>query len=201
MGAYQARDLLLPPSQISLARIPLAIVFPFVVDQPWMGSLILALAGFSDIIDGWWARRWNMATAMGAVVDPITDKLFVLTVVVSLVVRGPLDIASVILMSTREIGELPLVVWLAASAHARKTRREEPRAIPSGKLATAVQFLTVMCALWRSPWTHALVIVTAILGVVAAVGYWRRMVRSRANGEWGGRGSAREDRGPSRSHG
>lgn len=180
MGAYRARDLLLPPSQLSLSRIPLAIAFTFVVDRPIWATVVLVLAGASDVLDGWWARRKNMVTSTGAAIDPATDKIFVLTVVITLVTRHYLDLASVVWMSMREIGEVPLVLWLLASEHARQTRREHARALPLGKLATTLQFVTVACALWRWEQTSILVTFTAVAGVLAAVGYWRLMLGSRA---------------------
>lgn len=177
MGLYRARDLLLPPSLISFVRVPLAAVFPFVHDRPWLAFAVLAASGFSDVLDGWWARRHGQATPMGAVVDPITDKVFVLTVVVTLVVAHKLSPVSVLLLSTREIGELPLVVWLSLSHDARKKRTDHPKANAPGKAATALQFAAVAAALFHWPYTGILIAVTAGAGVVAAVVYWMRELR------------------------
>lgn len=179
MGLYRARDLLLVPSLLSFARVPLAVAFPFVHGRPWLAFAVLVVSGVTDVLDGWWARRFHQATATGAVVDPITDKIFVLTVVVTLVVAGDLSPVSVLLLSTREIGELPLVLWLAFSHDARQKRKDHPRANAPGKLATALQFATVVAALFRSAWTPALVGLTAIAGVVAAVSYWARELSHR----------------------
>jgi cardiolipin synthase len=177
MGLYRARDLLLVPSLISFVRLPLAAVFPFVVGQPWVALGVLVAAGLSDLADGWWARRYDQATATGAVVDPITDKIFVLTVVFTLMASGSLSFVSVLLLSTRELGELPLVVWLATSREARQKRKDHPKANLPGKAATALQFATVVAALFRWPWTGSLVGVTAAAGVLAAVVYWAREAR------------------------
>jgi cardiolipin synthase (CMP-forming) len=177
MGLYRARDLLLVPSLISLVRVPLAVAFPFVHGQPWAAFGVLAASGLSDVIDGFWARRFKQATATGAVVDPITDKIFVLTVVVTLVLAGDLSAASVVLLSTREIGELPLVVWLSFSHDRRQKRKDHPRANAPGKAATALQFATVVAALFHWPWTGVLVGVTAAAGAVAAAAYWIRELR------------------------
>jgi cardiolipin synthase (CMP-forming) len=174
MGVYRARDLLLVPSLVSLARLPLAAAFPFVHDRPWAALGVLVLSGVSDLFDGWWARRHGQATATGAVVDPITDKVFVLTVVVTLVCAGDLSIASMFLLSTRELGELPLLVWLSVDREARQKRKEHPKANAPGKVATALQFATVVAALFHSRWTGVLIGVTAAAGVVAAVAYWVR---------------------------
>src|SRR5688572_27146823 len=122
MSRFRSSDLWLWPSLISLCRIPLAVVFALFVDRPHVAFGVLALAAASDVLDGWYARRYQQVTVTGAVVDPITDKLFVATVAISLVVTNKLAIWGVVLLSVREIGELPLVVWLGLSARARRSR-------------------------------------------------------------------------------
>jgi cardiolipin synthase len=174
MGRYRAKDLLLPPSLLSLSRVPLAAAFVLALDRPLLELAILTLAGLSDVLDGWWARRHGQVTATGAVVDPITDKLFVLTVVVSLVVSDRLAPHAVLLLATRELGEAPLVAWWALSRHRRKVRAKHPEANAVGKLATVLQFATVTLALFRAPQAGALLVVTACVGVLAAISYWRR---------------------------
>lgn len=174
MGVYRARDVFLVPSLISLLRIPLAVAFPCVHKDPWLALGVLVASGVSDVLDGFWARRFDQCTATGAAIDPITDKIFVLTVVVTLVVAGDLSPWSVLLLSTRELGELPLVIWLSFDASARKRRREHPKANAAGKAATAMQFAAVVAALFHAQVTPILVWITAVFGVVAAVSYWRR---------------------------
>jgi cardiolipin synthase len=98
---YRASDLLLPPAWLSLSRVLLAACFPLVVDVPLVALAVLILAGVSDVLDGWVARRYGLVTATGAALDPITDKLFVLTVAVTLVSSGHLSLGEVLLLSTR----------------------------------------------------------------------------------------------------
>lgn len=174
MGRYRARDLLLVPSLLSLLRVPLAAAFVPAADHPWLALSILAASGLTDVLDGWWARRYDQVTATGAVVDPVTDKLFVLTVVVTLVVRGHLSWWAVLLLATREIGELPLVAWWSLSRRRRLARVEQPSANAPGKLATVCQFAAVTAALFHASWAGALVWLTAAAGALAAVSYWRR---------------------------
>lgn len=176
MGVYRARDLFRVPGLLSLARLPLAAVFPFVVGRPGPALAVLVAAGLSDVLDGWFARRYGQVTPTGAALDPVTDKIFVLTVAVTLVVGSFLSPADVLLLSTREVGELPLVIWLAVSHRARRLRAESTSANVPGKLATTLQFAAATAALLR--WSHvgAMVTVTAVAGVVAAVVYWVRAV-------------------------
>ena len=80
---YRWRDLGLPPAWLSLSRIPLAVAFAMAISRPLAALIVLAASALSDVLDGWIARRYHMVTATGAALDPITDKLFVLTVVVT----------------------------------------------------------------------------------------------------------------------
>jgi len=86
-------------------------------------------------------------------------------------------------LSTREIGELPLVVWFALSPRARGARAEYPTANLPGKIATLLQFATVGWALFRAPHLDRWIAATAVAGVFAAISYWRRAL-------WISRGTA-----------
>ena len=92
MGRYDLRDLVRIPGLLSLSRVPLAVVFSFVVGRPVLALGVLVGAGLTDVLDGWYARRFGQVTATGAALDPITDKLFVLTVAITLVVTGQLSV-------------------------------------------------------------------------------------------------------------
>lgn len=177
MGLYRARDLATVPGLLSLSRLPLAACFPLAIDKPAVALAILIAAGASDVLDGWYARRFQQVTATGTALDPVTDKIFVAAVACTLVARGGLSVLDVALLGTREIGELPLVAWLATSRAARQLRTEHPSANVPGKLATMLQFAAVTAAILRSPARDALVDLTAVAGGLAAVSYWARSLR------------------------
>jgi cardiolipin synthase (CMP-forming) len=178
-GHYRFKDVVLVPGLLSLARVPLALAFPFVVERtPW-ALAVLVLAGFTDVLDGYAARRLDQVTPTGAALDPITDKLFVLTVAVTLVVSGHFSVGSVILLSTRELLELPLVAWFALSPRARSARAEKPSANAFGKLATVLQFAAVFSTLLGLAVTEFWIQATALVGVFAALSYWKRALSLR----------------------
>jgi CDP-diacylglycerol--glycerol-3-phosphate 3-phosphatidyltransferase/cardiolipin synthase len=176
---YRARDLVRTPGLLSLARVPLAAAFPFALGYPVAAIAILVVAGLSDVLDGWVARRSGQVTPTGAAIDPVTDKIFVTTVAVSLMVGRFLSLADVVCLSTREIGEAPLVAWLAIDRAARRRRAEHPSANAFGKLATGSQFGTAAAALFRIAHLEWLVGLTAVLGATAALNYWVREIRER----------------------
>jgi cardiolipin synthase len=177
MEVYRARDLASVPGLLSLSRLPLAAAFPFVLGRPVLALAVLAASGLSDVLDGWVARRFGQVTPTGAALDPITDKLFVTTVAASLVVGGYLSLLDVVLLSTREIGELPLVAWLAVNRDARARRAGHPSANLPGKLATALQFGVATAALLHVSHLAWVIDATAGVGVLAAASYWVREAR------------------------
>jgi cardiolipin synthase len=177
MGFYRARDLIRVPGLLSLSRVPLAACFPLAIDRPAVSLVILCAAGVSDVLDGWYARRFGQVTATGTALDPVTDKIFVACVATALVLHGRLVLTDVMLLGIREIGELPLVVWLATSQTARRLRAAHPSANVPGKLATVLQFAAVAAAILRLPELGPLVRVTAVAGALAATSYWIRALR------------------------
>ncbi|MSP23615.1 MAG: CDP-alcohol phosphatidyltransferase family protein [Myxococcales bacterium] len=178
MGDISARDLLLPPCIMSLLRLPLAVVFVTCAREPQIAFLVMLAAGLSDILDGWLARRFDMATPTGALIDPIADKLFIATVLVTLVLHGKVSLAEALLLSTRELGELPLVLWIAVKRRVRPEPAVMPRANVVGKVATILQFGTVAVAVFGVSGFSMMVYVTALGGTVAALSYWLRTLRN-----------------------
>lgn len=166
------------PALLSLSRIPLAGCFYLLVAVPAAAFAVLIIAGVTDVLDGWLARRRGLVSAAGAVLDPITDKLFVLTVAVTMVAADKLSLLDILWLSMRELGELPLVLWFVLEPRARAARAEHPGANLPGKLATVLQFLAVGWALFQWPGLGLWLGVTACAGVLAAVSYWRRALRS-----------------------
>lgn len=182
MGRFRTRDLFLVPGLLSLARVPLAAAFPFVVHVPAAALAVIAAGALTDVLDGWLARRLDQVTPTGAVVDGITDKLFVGSIAVTLVASGLVDLPTAVLLATREVGELPLVLWLALSRKARRLQASDSTANAYGKITTALQLAVVGAVLLGSPHVRALAMITAIAGIVAAAAYWQRVLRRLASG-------------------
>jgi cardiolipin synthase (CMP-forming) len=49
---------------------------------------LFAYAGITDLVDGWIARRWELQTVVGSVVDPMADKVLMTVLTVALAVKG-----------------------------------------------------------------------------------------------------------------
>ncbi len=177
MPPFTARDLATPPNLLSLARIPLGLLFPFASAEPLAELCLLGLAGITDVLDGWMARHSHHATTMGAVVDPMCDKLFALAVVVTLIAQGRMPVWGLLALVTREIFQLPLILWIALSPRFRGARLAGARANIPGKLATAAQFAAVLGAIVFPRVLVPALGVAAAAGVASGISYWIRQLR------------------------
>jgi cardiolipin synthase len=183
MERLRLRDALLPPGLLSLARAPLALAFPLALGRPLLALGIIALAGLSDVLDGWWARRSGRTTAAGALLDPVMDKVFVGSVVASLLVEGDLALHEAILIGARDLLELPLVAWLLLDLQALADRQGRVRANALGKVTTVLQFAAVVASLLARPHVGPFALAAGAAGALAAGAYWARVLHvGRARG-------------------
>lgn len=190
MPTLSARDLALPPNLVSLARLPLAVLFPLVAERPALALAVLCGAGLTDVLDGWLARRLGQVTPTGAVVDPIADKVFALAVVSTLLEHGMLPLWGTPALLSREILEMPLAVWIAVSRRFRGVRLAHASANIPGKLATTVQFAAVLTAIQLPSALPVMLVAAAAAGAAAGVSYWARQLRgARAAATGSGAGS------------
>ena len=176
---WSTRDLVRVPGLISLSRVGLAAVFPLTTGHPGWSLAVLGAAGASDLLDGWYARRFHEESATGAALDGLTDKVFVLTVAGTLLASGALAGIELALLGAREIGELALAVRLSVGG----TRPRAPgRANAAGKIATTLQYAAIVAVLLESAGRATLIGAAALAGVVASASYWNRLVRTDPKG-------------------
>jgi CDP-diacylglycerol---glycerol-3-phosphate 3-phosphatidyltransferase len=174
---YRLRDLLLLPNLLSAARLPLALVFPLTLSRPWLALSVLAAAAATDVLDGWFARRFGQATPIGAVVDGIADKVLAATVMVALVVQEFLSPVTAMLLATRELIELPLALGVLLSRRARELEIDRG-ANRAGKFATTLEFIVIALVILGLHVAPVAIGAVALLGAVAGVSYWRRELRA-----------------------
>src|SRR5690606_39088405 len=108
------------PTWLTLLRIVLIPVLVLTFYLPWQWSnfvtaAVFGLAAFTDWLDGWIARRWQLSSAFGAFLDPVADKLMVATALF-LIVQGhptPWMAFWAAVIVGREIAVSALREWMA----------------------------------------------------------------------------------------
>jgi cardiolipin synthase (CMP-forming) len=174
-GFFSLDELLLLPNVLSLARIfPLAAAFPLASREKGSALAVLALAGVTDVLDGWLARAWNKTTSTGAVLDPIADKAFAMSVVGTLIARGKLPAWGIPALLAREILEAPLLAWMILARPREEREVTEVRANVPGKIATVAQFAAVMAAIEAPVLLPIALGASAVTGAWAGIAYWKR---------------------------
>jgi cardiolipin synthase len=104
------------PNLITLARILLVpvIVWAIASNQMQIAFAIFLVAGLSDLVDGYLAKRFGMATELGAYLDPLADKAMIVSIYVSLGIADAIPRWLVILVVSRDIMIVAAVIlsWL-----------------------------------------------------------------------------------------
>jgi len=172
------------PNAISLLRIALvAPILMLILNGRFGWALALfALAGFSDGVDGYLAKRFDWHTRLGALLDPIADKLLVAGTFITLAYTQdiPVWLASVVIL--RDV-----IIVAGATAYNFLVRPVEGEPTRISKLNTALQLLFLLFVLSRAGfgWPEeititvlgAAVLITVVISGVDYVWSWSRRAR------------------------
>ena len=175
------------PNLVSLSRLVLAVAFVAIADDGVRVALIVA-AGFTDFLDGWLARRHKTFSSMGALIDPIADRAFVLTALSVYLFDGKITTPEYFIVLSRDFATAigffvaRIVPWLRPAVFQARLL---------GKSVTVLQLTLLVLVVWPAP-VRYLVIVIGVLSAASIVDYtlalWNRA--RDANAE------SREDSGP-----
>jgi CDP-diacylglycerol--glycerol-3-phosphate 3-phosphatidyltransferase len=96
------------PNMLTVGRIVMIPLFVWLLydGDPWysvMAASVFTIAAVTDVIDGFLARRWNMITVTGKLLDPMADKLIVAAALIMMVRLGRVPAWIVIILLSREL--------------------------------------------------------------------------------------------------
>ncbi len=169
------RAVSLIPNLLSLARVVLGLSFPF-VPASWRLSFVVA-AAVTDLLDGTISRAFRATSVTGQILDPVADKLFVFSVLATMLMQNELAAWQAALVGFRDLAVLAGVAGVVMK-HEWSAVREMP---PSwlGKVTTAAQFGFFVSLLYLERVQGFLLAATAVLSVLAGVDYLRRFRRGK----------------------
>jgi cardiolipin synthase len=154
------------PNLISIFRLVLVPIVVWLViqgrfDWAFWGFVI---AGVSDGIDGWIARRFDQRSDLGAYLDPLADKALLVSLYVTLAIIGVLPVWITLLVVTRDLLIVGGVIlsWVIGKA-------VEVKPLKVSKLNTVAQILYVVLALADQAFTMDLKAAVEIALFVVAV--------------------------------
>jgi len=102
------------PNALTLGRLVLIPVFVVLMveagDAPsWPAGIVFGVAGVTDQIDGFLARRWHVESRFGKIADPLADRLMIDAAVILLVAYGRLPWVALVVIGARDL--LLLAGW------------------------------------------------------------------------------------------
>ena len=166
------------PNTISLSRVVLALAF-VLVSEPWDRIALIAVAGFTDFMDGWLARHRKDESTAGALLDPLADRIFVLVAISTYLVEGMLTTGQYFIFLTRDIAT---AVGFLVAKIVPTLRPAVFRARMLGKVVTVVQMITLVAIVLLPELTDVLIATIGIISAASIVDYtialWRGRARS-----------------------
>ena len=124
-------------SMFRLALIPVFVVMYF-REEYWFAVSIVAIAGLTDVVDGYIARHFNMITVLGKILDPLADKLMQVSVLICLAITHPMVRPMAAIHLVKETSMLIGGVWLF------RKQRKPYSARWWGKMSTVVIVCTLI---------------------------------------------------------
>jgi cardiolipin synthase len=93
------------PNFITLGRVMSVpgIFWLLLTGRTQLAFLIFVCAGISDAVDGYLAKRFDWRTELGSYLDPLADKLLIVSIYIALGVRGELPLWLIIMVVSRDI--------------------------------------------------------------------------------------------------
>lgn len=133
------------PNILTISRIVMTCFFIYFLARFDLQSQVIALVIFgvacvTDFLDGFIARRCNVISDWGKVLDPLADKFLILSAFVMFAYQEMMPWWMVIVVAVREIGVTVLRFWLVS-------RGRVIAAVQSGKIKTVLQMMVITCVL------------------------------------------------------
>ncbi len=169
------------PNIITCSRLIFIPIFIFLMikNDFVMAAIVFFIAGLSDLLDGYLARKWKVVSNFGKLADPLADKAIQISAVLLMVIFKFLNPAFLILLGIKE----GLLVYGSYLLYKKKVI---VYADWYGKLATlllnAAIFWTIVLTL-NSIWANSLMAIAYIAEILALILYTFRYFRLKKEAE------------------
>lgn len=93
------------PNLLSMLRLTLVPVFLYLLlnEKQLAAIIVLAIAGITDYLDGYLARKWNQVTRLGQLLDPAADRLYIFSTLLGLAITGVIPMWLALAIISRDL--------------------------------------------------------------------------------------------------
>ncbi len=143
------RKLINLPNLLTLSRILMTpfIVYSILNHFAIQALVLMIIAGLTDMLDGAIAKYFHMQTVVGAYMDPIADKLMLVSSIISLFIVGQVPMFLFLAVVFRDV-----IIVVGAMLYELVTHRLEMQPTYISKITTVVQIIYVSTALLHIAW-------------------------------------------------
>ncbi len=154
------------PNLLTLLRLFMIPIYLLVFYMESPNALQYALyifiaASFTDVLDGYLARKYEVVSKFGIVADPFADKMMQVAVLYTLYDTGYLEVWFFWIILVKEVLQIVLGVWMVSL----KPRIIIPANI-FGKATTVLVFLTIILEAFQIPGIFWMQVVVALLAII-----------------------------------
>lgn len=137
------------PNMLTLARIFLTpfIVYAIIENQPVLALILMGVAGLTDMLDGAIARFLDQRSTVGAFMDPLADKLMLISTIVTLYFIEHIPTFLFLAVVFRD-----MVIVVGALVYELVTRNLEMTPTIASKITTFLQIMLVLTVLTDMAW-------------------------------------------------
>lgn len=170
------------PNALTIARLLLIPIFVVLMlnaegGHSWAAGVVFGIAGITDQIDGFLARRWHVESDFGRIFDPLADRLMIDAAVILLYIADHMPLAGLLVIIGRDVA-------LMAGYKAIAPQGYELKVNLLGKTATWLLYAGIFFLLVTNKSTHwpywvfwAGLVLALISAAAYAVGAWRELRR------------------------
>jgi cardiolipin synthase len=158
------------PNMLTMSRFVLIPLFMFLYlnDHTIAALCTLLVAGLTDFLDGYIARRSGQVTVTGSMLDPLADKLMMLSVILALLIKSVLPLTAFVVMAFRE-----LVMIIGSAIYHFRGLKTVPANV-FGKATTVIYYVAIMLMFLEQPGGVAVLWCGIALSFVTSVIYFMK---------------------------
>jgi len=163
---------------LSLSRIPLGIICAaFIIFEFYIAALVIGvISGITDYLDGYFAKKMKMTTKAGAIIDPLTDKVFVILVIAALTIKLDVDLWKPFLILSREIVQSAAFFIFIIIKYKPKI---ELKARLFGKIVTVLQFIALLAVFLSFIYQNIIIYILVIATIIALADYSIQIIKNK----------------------
>ncbi len=160
----------------SLIRVVIAAIAVMNADKPVIAAGLIVLAGITDLIDGFIARKMGIASPTGGVIDGIADKAMMLIAGIYFFAARGIHWGWLLVFFSREIYELiGIAIMILVKS---KKMHIATKALVMGKATTVLQYIALISLIFEVMGVfYAVNAAIAVTSILAVLQYWREYTK------------------------